>query len=55
MILKPTRVTSTSSKCLDYILSSIPDKHLISDVAKIALSDHYLIYTCINLQKEVKV
>ena len=55
MILKPTRVTSTSSKCLDHILSSIPDKHLISDVAKIALSDHYLIYTCINLQKEVKV
>ena len=48
MIHKPTRVTSTSSKCLDHIFTTIPNRHTINDVAKISLSDHYLIYTCIN-------
>ncbi len=48
LVTKPTRVTNNSSKCIDLILSSIPEKHLLCDVAKVALSDHYMIYTCIG-------
>ena len=47
MINKPTRVTTSSSTCIDHLLSSIPQKHIICDVAKIFMSDHYMIYTCI--------
>lgn len=49
LVDKPTRVTSKSSKCIDVILSSMPEKHRFTDVAKIALSDHFLIYTCIDV------
>ena len=48
LVLKPTRVTSNSSKCLDHILTTIPERHAVTNVAKISLSDHYLIYTCIH-------
>ena len=54
LIHKPTRVTGTSSKCLDHILTSVPEQHILSDVAKICLSDHYLIYTCINVNNTSK-
>ena len=48
LVLKPTRVTSNSSKCLDHILTMITERHAVTNVAKISLSDHYLIYTCIH-------
>ena len=54
MIDKPTRVTTSSSTLIDVILSSVPNKHLISDTAKISLSDHYLIYTCVDISIENK-
>ena len=38
-----------TSKCIDHIYTSIPDLHLISDVARISISDHYLIYTCLDV------
>ena len=48
IVTKPTRVTRDSSKCLDLILSSVPEKHKLCDVAKLGLSDHYLVYTSID-------
>lgn len=50
IVTKPTRTTSTSSKCLDLIFTTIPERHVLCDVAKIALSDHYLIYTCLDFK-----
>ena len=49
LILSPTRVTLTSSSILDDILTTCPQHHVISGVHKINLSDHYMIYTCINI------
>ena len=48
LINKPTRVTASSSTCIDLILTTMPDNHVISDVGQIALSDHYMIFTCVN-------
>ena len=45
IVREPTRVTENSSKCLDHILTTIPECHSICGVAKISLSDHYLVYT----------
>ena len=33
---------------MDVILSDLPDSHSISGVLKVALSDHYLVYTTIK-------
>lgn len=49
LIEKPTRVTRKSSKLIDVILTSCPEKHKFSNVAQIALSDHFLVYTCVDL------
>ena len=54
MINKPTRVTTSSSTCIDHLLSSIPQKHILCDVATISMSDHYMIYTCVNIIMERK-
>ena len=54
LVDEPTRVTNDSSKCIDHILSSVPTKHEICQVAKISLSDHYMIFTCVNFLKELK-
>ena len=48
LITEATRVTSTSSTLLDVILSNNHDMHVNSGVLKIALSDHYLVYTTIK-------
>ena len=48
LINKPTRVTASSSNCIDLILTTMPDNHVISDVGQIALSDHDMIFTCVN-------
>ena len=37
-----------SSKCIELILSSVHEKHKLCDVAEVALSDHYMISTCID-------
>ena len=44
LVTKPTR---DSSKCIDLILRSVPEKHKLCDVAEVAaaLSDHYMIFT----------
>ncbi len=46
LIETPTRVNRKFSKVIDFILSSFPEKHKCNDIVKIALSDHYLVYTC---------
>ena len=41
----------TSSKCLDHILTTIPECHDLCGVAKISVSDHYLIYTSVECKR----
>ena len=50
LVSKFTRIAPTSSTSIDLVFSCIPDKHLITDVIPISLSDHYLVYTVINLK-----
>ena len=54
LVDKPTRVTEKSAKCIDVIMSTMPEKHRFCDVANIALSDHYLVYTCIDVDVKRK-
>ena len=42
-----TRVTGTSKTIIDVILSSHPNLHSCTEVVKLALSDHYMVYTVI--------
>ena len=51
LVTSPTRVTPTSSTTLDLILTSIPDDHVSTSVLKIALSDHYLVYSEMKFRK----
>ena len=48
LITKPTRVTNKSSTLIDVILSSKPEYHHCTDVFRFSLSDHFMIYTCID-------
>jgi hypothetical protein len=50
LVTKPTRVTPSSSTCIDLIMTSIPEKHIQTDTVPIALSDHYLIYTVLKFK-----
>ena len=54
LIKSPTRVTLTTSTLLDVILSSCPDNHSITGVHKSTFSDHYLIYTNLNISPKLK-
>ncbi len=36
------------------ILTTMPEQHSDTNVATISLSDHYMIYTCINIKIERK-
>ena len=54
LIEKPTRVTQSTKTIIDVILSSLSERHSVSDVAEIALSDHFLLYTCIDIEMEKK-
>ena len=49
LIKDPTRVTSTSSSLIDIILTTCPSQHSGPGVYKSALSDHYLIYTELDI------
>ena len=40
-----TSVTGNSSALIDIILSTNPECHQITNVYKLAISDHYLVYT----------
>ncbi len=44
LIVKPTRVTQTTSSLLDVCISSLPEKIIYSDVFPIGISDHNLIF-----------
>ena len=50
IIDKPTRVTDRSSTLIDVILTTMPEKHKSTEVFKISLSDHFLIFTCIDVK-----
>jgi hypothetical protein len=47
----PTRVTIQSKTCIDLILSNNPDIHVHTKPWQIALSDHYMVYTSIKIDK----
>ena len=49
LVLSPTRVTQSTSSILDLILSTCPQHHTTTGVHKLTLSDHYMVYTCINI------
>ena len=51
LINSPTRVTVDSSKIIDLILTTQPDKHKSSKVIPISVSDHYMILTYLNKYK----
>ena len=55
LIVKPTRVTQTTSSLLDVCISSLTEKIIYSDVFPIGISDHNLIFVVrkINVQKRV--
>ena len=55
LVNEPTRVTANSSSLIDVILSSLPDKHSVTNVLKTTLSDHYMVYTVINTKLRRKV
>ena len=38
----------SSSTCIDIIFISMPENHTFTDVGEISLSDHYMIYTCVD-------
>ena len=50
LVTSPTRVTNTSASLIDIILSTVPDMHNTTGVLPVTLSDHYLIYTKLNLK-----
>jgi hypothetical protein len=48
LINEPTRVTPTSSTIIDLICTNIPDRHALTNVLKVTLSDHFLISTHVS-------
>ena len=50
LVTKPTRVTQSTSSCIDLIFSTIPNHHIITDVVPLALSDHYMVFTVLNFR-----
>ena len=51
LITKPSRVTATSSTLIDVILVSNPNSVRTSDVIDLTISDHFLIFSKLNLRK----
>ena len=49
LVNKPTRVTINSSTCIDLILTTMPENHSVCDVGQISLSDHYMVFTCVDI------
>ena len=50
MVHFDTRVTPKSSTCIDLILTSTPKQHIETKPLKLGLSDHYMVYTIIDLK-----
>ena len=50
LVTKPTRVTQSTSSCIDLIFSTIPNHHIITNVVPLALSDHYMVFTVLNFR-----
>lgn len=53
LIHEPTRVTPETSRTIDLIYTSLPERHAHSGVVKCTLSDHYLIYTIIDYRSKL--
>ena len=54
LINEPTRVTQNTSTLIDVILTTCPSKHISSGVFKSTLSDHYMVYTEMNMESVTK-
>ena len=50
LITEPTRVTCSTSTCIDHIYTNIPHFHSASGVLPITLSDQFAIFTCLSLK-----
>ena len=48
LITEPTRVTLHTSNIIDLIFTTVPEKHHISGVIPVTLSDHYMVYTILS-------
>ena len=48
LVTEHTRVTNNSSSLIDLILTTNPEYHLKTNVFKLTLSDHYLVYTVLH-------
>jgi hypothetical protein len=49
LVTEYTRVTSTTKSIIDVILTSHHDLHNSTNIVKLSLSDHYLVYTILNI------
>ena len=45
-----TRVTPVSATCIDLIMTSNSEIHTVTKPLKLGLSDHYMVYTIVNLK-----
>ena len=52
IVQTPTRVTHTSSTLIDVILTSCPLKHSLTGVHNSTLSDHYFVFTTLNISHQ---
>ena len=50
LVFSPTRITETSETLIDVILASNVDLVKQTDVLKITISDHFLVYSMLNLK-----
>ena len=50
-----TRITQTTSTCIDLVLTSNPKKHVVTEPFRINLSDHYMVYTVIETKLKQKM
>ena len=44
----PTRVTMNTKTIIDLIFTSCPEKHAMSGVIPVTLSDHFMVYSVLN-------
>ena len=48
LIHLPTRVTLNTKTIIDLIFTSCPEKHAMSGVIPVTLSDHFMVYSVLN-------
>ena len=51
MITGKTRVTESSETLIDVLLTTMPELHTHNEVFEFSLSDHFMIYSCIDVPK----